>query len=115
MSSKCTVGKCVLRNYEFLNKLAKTKSDKKRLRLLNQANSQEIASIVEIAHNIIKSHFKLTPAKKQKLIPYATPIRQLARARTAYSAKRVIQDGKGFPLASLLIPVLVAASRILLE
>lgn len=115
MRPKCTVGNCILQNYCFLSKLAKTKSKKKQLKLLSQANPQQIASIVEIAYNICNFGFQLTPSKMQKLTPYATPIRKLSRARTAYSAKRVLQDGKGFPLASLLIPVLLAAGKTLLE
>lgn len=115
MANQCKVGNCVLRNYFFLNKLAKTKSSKKRMSLLERASPQEWASIVEIAYNVVKSRFPLTPAKRQKLLPYATPIRELSNARTLTSAKKIIQDGKGFPIASLLLPVLLAAGQSLLE
>ena len=111
MYKQCKVGQCVSRNFLFLNKLAKTKSEKKRDHLLKNATPQELATIVEIAHNVVKSRFKLSPAKKRKLVPYATPIRELSRSRTITSAKRVLQNGRGFPLASLLIPVLLAAGE----
>lgn len=115
MRNQCIVGNCVLRNYSFLKKLAKTTSEKKRRELIRNASPAELGSIVEIAYNIVKSQFKLTPAKKQKLLPYATPIRQLSNARTANTAKRVLQDGNGFPLASLLLPVLLAVGETLLK
>ena len=115
MRSQCKVGDCVLHNYHFLEKLAKTQSAKKRYHLIRNANPEEMKALVEIAHNIVNSRFKLTPSKKQKLTPYATPIRELSRARTVNTVKRVLQDGNGIPLASLLMPVLLAIGQKLLE
>jgi hypothetical protein len=115
MHHRCKVGDCVLHNFNFLKKLAKTQSAKKRNNLIKYANPDEMQALVEIAHNIVHSKFKLTPAKTKKLTPYATPIRELSRARTVNTVKRVLQNGNGIPLASLLLPVLLAVGQKLLE
>lgn len=115
MTPPCKVGSCVYRNYSFLSKLAKTKSLKKKKHLLKNASVDELASIVEIANNIVKAKFNLKPKYKTKLVPYAAPIRNLARKRSIIPVKRILQEGNGFPLAQLLIPVLLEAGRKLIE
>jgi hypothetical protein len=50
----------VRENFEFLQKLAKTKSDKKKNALLLTATAEQILAIVEICANILKFNFNFS-------------------------------------------------------
>ena len=54
-------------NAEFLNKLAKTKSNKRKHALLVSAAPDQILAIVEISANILKNNFCLQIVKKSDL------------------------------------------------
>lgn len=116
------VGERILRNFEFLNKLAHTNSIKKRWPLVERATRDELLSIVEICANILSSDFVLTKAKKKRLMPFANLVRALSRARSEKRVKTIIkkkfaedlnQKGKGAFLTALLAPVLIEAGRML--
>jgi hypothetical protein len=116
------VGSLIFRHYDFLSSLARTRSAKRRTSLLKQANADQILSIVEVAHNLLaldkntgKPLFHLTNRQKAKLIPQASIIRRIARARSERGARRHIQKGCGFPLAALLVPVIAEVARSLLQ
>ena len=115
MKRQCKVGESVFRNYLFLQNLAKTSSQKKINLFLQSATPDELSTLVNICYNITHSNFKLTPCRLRKLKKFACPIRKLAEARTIGKAKKVLQHGKGFPFASLLIPILIEASRAFLN
>ena len=102
-------------NFEFLQKLANTKSDKKKQYLLLRAPADQILAIVEIIVNILKSNFNLTKIQKRKLGKYAEYYRAIARTRTEKSARKRIQEGKGLALGALLIPVLSVIAQQLME
>uniref|UniRef100_A0A914QLQ1 Uncharacterized protein n=1 Tax=Panagrolaimus davidi TaxID=227884 RepID=A0A914QLQ1_9BILA len=114
MAPSCKVGNCVFRNIEFLKKLSKIKSENKRNLLLKNATPDELASLIEICYNVVNSNLRLSPSRILKLRPYATPLRELSKIRTVPRARKMLQTGNGF-LPSLLIPVLLEASRILLK
>lgn len=105
------IGSRIRENYEFLYKLAKNKSDKKRLKILNAANREEILALVEVSANILSSGFNLTTRQREKLLPYATYLRKLARSRSESGARKIIQKGDGFVFSSLLVPVLIEVVR----
>lgn len=118
------IGDRVLRNYEFLNKLARTRSKDVARELIDKATSDQLLAIVEICSHVL-TDFVLTSKQKKKLIPYAPFVRKLRRVRSEKGAKRVIQQGSGLVsrsqtggfgfLPSLLIPVLVEAASSLLS
>jgi hypothetical protein len=109
-----TVGPLVLKNFNFLKKITKTRSNKKRKNYLDSATSDELLSLVEIASNILNSNFILTNKQKSKLTPYAELIRKLARRRSVKGTKKIVnQIGEGAPalLVPLLAPVLIEAAH----
>ena len=109
-----TVGPRVLGNLQFLKRLARSTSEKKRWRILRDANCDELLSLVEVCTNVLNSNFCLTPNQKEKIKPFAELVRQISRVRTERGARRIVQKGNGFFFGSLLIPVLAEAARYLL-
>ena len=102
-------------NYDFLNKLAKTKSDRKKHSLLLQATPDQILSIVEICANILRSNFALTERQKKILAQYADYYMLISRSRTEKTARTRIQQGGQLAIATLLAPVLSAVAQTLLD
>ena len=110
---KPIVGDKVLENYNFLHRLSKTRSEKKRIDLLKNASPVELLSLVEIAKNIKqrKTGFKFNQSAFNRITPYADCIRKLSGVRSERAARKlVIQRGGGF-IPSLLIPVLAEAAQ----
>lgn len=114
MSSRA-VGDRIFSNYDFLKKISRTSSQRKRSRLLRGATDDELLSIVEAAANVLKGRFPLTKRQLNKLIPNASGVRKLSRARTPKGARSAIQHGGGSLLPSLLLPILIEAGRYLIN
>jgi hypothetical protein len=102
-------------NFEFLQKLAKTSSDKKRSALLLTASAEQILAIVEICVNILKHNFVLNRKQKRKLVQFADTYRAIARSRTEATARKRIQEGGNPALAAILIPILGALAEHLIK
>lgn len=111
------IGQRVLEHFNFLQKLAKTKSESRRCNYLKEASSDQLLSIVEIAKNLVNSNFPLTGRQKNRLLPYANCIRKISRARSESGTKRLIlQKGSGFGfIPALLVPIIVEAARQLIS
>jgi len=110
------IGPRILENYSFLTKIAKSKSERKRLNSLRNANRDELLALVEVCSNILSSNFNLTTRQKNKIVPFANYIRKLSRFRSESEARKfVVQKGAGIFLPSLLIPVLAEATRYLIS
>lgn len=109
------VGSSVLSNKEFLTNLCRTKSEKKRSRMIHEPTSEQLFAIAEIALNVLKGRLPLTNKQRERLIPYASFVRKLSRARSENSARQVVQVGGGPLLASLITPVLIEIGRALIN
>lgn len=109
------VGHRILSNLNFLKKLYKTKSERKKWSLLKKASTDELLALVEVCNNITTSNFCLTLRQKKKLLPHTTFLRNLSRVRTEKGARKIIQKGRGFPFVALLAPVLVEVARTLIN
>lgn len=105
----------IVKNAEYLKKLAKTKSDKKKHALILEATPDQILAIVEITANILKSNFKLTEKQKRRLAKYAESYRAISRSRTERTARKRIQEGGQLAIAALLAPVLSTIAQSLLD
>ncbi|KAF7627101.1 hypothetical protein Mgra_00009611 [Meloidogyne graminicola] len=66
-------------NSEFIKQLAKTRSLRKRKRILKRTTSNELLSIAEICLNIAKGRFKLTKRQKYRLLPFVDFVRRTSR------------------------------------
>ena len=92
-------------NLEYLQSLTKTKSVKKKKKLLLNATTDQILAIVEIIVNVLKSNYILTKRQKNKFGKYADHYRSIARSRTEKTARKRIQEGGG-PELAILVPIL---------
>lgn len=109
------VGERVVRHYEWLRRLSRTKSHTRRLRLLREASVDQLLALVEVTANIVRRRFPLSVRQRQRLVPFAQAVRALARSRTEKSARKlVVQNGGGGLLAAVLTPVLIEVARHLL-
>jgi hypothetical protein len=102
-------------NIDFLQRLAATKSDRKKNNLLLNSTADQILSIVEIIANVLKFNFPLTPRQKGRLSKYAEFYRSLARVRSEKSARKHLQEGKGIAIGAILVPVLAELARSLIQ
>jgi hypothetical protein len=93
-------------NIEFLQKLARTKSDKKKNSIVLQASAEQVLAILEICANIVRTNFILSMSQRKKLAEHAEFYRSLVRSRSVKTARNRIQTGSGVAIASLLVPVL---------
>jgi hypothetical protein len=107
------IGELVYNNLNFLKRYIKTKSDRKRKRLLRLATANELFSIIETATNILRARFHLTQRQRLRLTPHLNYIRKLSRARTARGAKKIVQKGGSLALVSLLTPVVIEALKLI--
>uniref|UniRef100_A0A915P1W9 Uncharacterized protein n=1 Tax=Meloidogyne floridensis TaxID=298350 RepID=A0A915P1W9_9BILA len=98
-------------NFEFLQQLSKTTSDKKKNALILSASADQILAIVEICANILKNNFTLNRRQRKKLSQFADFYRAIARTRTENSARNRIQQGGSAALAAILVPVLGALAE----
>jgi len=109
-----TIGPRVLDNYDFLRCIAKSKSERKRLKYIKNATRDQLLSLVEVAANILSPNFSITKRHKDRLIPHANYIRRLSRVRSERGARILTQRGNGPIFASLLIPIISEIGRLLL-
>ena len=110
----------IIRNINFLNRLAKTRSNRLRHTLILQATPEQILSIVEISANILGSHFNLSTRQRKRLAKYADYYRNIARSRSENTARRRIssgfnQEGGQAAIAILLAPILSSIAQSLLD
>ncbi|KAL7079495.1 hypothetical protein ACQ4LE_001208 [Meloidogyne hapla] len=98
-------------NYQFLQRLAKTSSDKKKNSLLLTASADQILAIVEICANVLKHNFTLSRRQRQKLAKFADFYRKISRTRTETSARKHLQEGGSAALAAILVPILGALAE----
>lgn len=111
---QANISKLICDNYPFLCALVRTKSEKKRRRMLRLSNVEQLLSLVEVCLNIVKAHFPLTSRQRTRLMPYADFVRKMSKVRSERGARKlVVQHGTGvsglFP--ALLTPILIALSH----
>lgn len=112
---RAVVGQRVLDNYDFIRAVSRTRSSKKCGRLISGASDDQLLAVVEVALNILKSRFPLKPTQRRRLLPLAEEVRRLSRARSAKSARQLVQIGGNPLLAALLVPIVTEVGRYLLE
>ena len=115
--NKTVIGQRILTNIKFLKRLSRSRSEKKRWRLINQATTEELLSLVEICSNILKPNkFCLSKRQLEKLQNFAPIVRELSRKRTEKRARHfVIQKGSGPFFTALLAPIIAEAAKIVLK
>src|SRR5688572_13497294 len=93
------IGPNVCDQFAFLKLLARTRSLRKRKRLLKRATSSELLALCEICLNIVRQRFQLTTRQRKRILPYADFVRRCGRARSERGARRLlVQKGTGIDL-----------------
>lgn len=108
------ISQLVCDNSDFLRALARTKSCRRKRKLLKHATTSQLLSISEICLNILCSRFRLTTRQQKRLLPYADFVRGLARKRTEKSARHfLVQKGSGIGglFAAILTPILIDLAK----
>src|SRR4051812_1852361 len=102
------ISRLVHKNLNFLNALKRTRSPSKVTRLLANAKNHELLALVEIALNILspRSNLKLRSSQKRPLYAHAQLLRRISRAKSAESARRLLQKGGALGLLpAILAPI----------
>lgn len=96
-----------------IKKIAKCRSLKRRIELLNEARDCIFHAISEISLNVLNGNISLTPYRRNKLKNHKNKIRKIALKTTPLAEKKklIIQSG-GF-LPSLLIPSITLLADII--
>lgn len=103
-------------NKDFLQKIARTKSNKRFLQLVKNANNDQLLAIVDICFNILKGNLNLKNRKRAKLSVNKDYYRSIAKARSAKTARNRIQTGgSAAVLGAVIAPVLGALAQSLLD
>ena len=106
----------IVNNREFLNKLSKTKSSTRFVKLVENATHDQLLAIVDICFNIAKGRINIKQKIRNKLAANADYYRKIAKSRSPKTAKsRIQQGGSGVLLAGVLAPVLGALAQTLLD
>jgi hypothetical protein len=113
MPTQKVVGQTVLSEFDYLNKLVSTKSEKKLKALINNAPPGVLLAITEIALNVLKNKFPLKHRQLLKLQPFAHSVRKISKVRSPDSARKIIQTGEGLKsLNPLIFPVIQEAYKL---
>ena len=102
-----TINQNIYDNINFLKVVSKTKSIRKRNRILRKATPLELLAIIESALNIVKSQFKLTTRQKNRILPHLCFFRRLSRIRSERGARQLVQKGDGVALPAILTPIII--------
>lgn len=107
MQPRKMVGSRFKRNARFLSKLSAIRTKGERIKLINQANPNQIFAIMDAANNILNETYNISSKQKTRLLPHRDHIRLLGRARTYTNARRILQTGGGSFLPALLAPIII--------
>lgn len=99
------------RNKTFLKKLTKCYG-KKREKIINDASNEQIQSLTEVAHNIVKGNFPIPQKTLKKLSKHKIHIRKLSKLKPSSKSKRKLLIQKGGFLPLMITPVLSALGAV---
>ena len=102
---------CIERNIDFMNAIEKA-SAYKRKRLIKSASADNILSLKEVAHNILRGNLKLCKNTEKKLRRHRKSIRHLAKNKSSIKTKQKFLVQKGGFLPLMVTPLLSAVGSI---
>jgi hypothetical protein len=106
----------IIKNQDFLQKICRTKSNKRFAKLLKTASEEQLLAVVDICHNILKGNLTLKNTQRKKLARSGDYYRAISRARSPHTARRRIQSGGNIGLIGAIIaPVIGALAQSLLD
>jgi len=103
-----------LKHKEFLTLLAKTKDKKRRNKLIDAGDNNEIRAISECIMNIIQGNVPITKSQLKQLKQHKNVLRSLSKKCYSMKRKKIILKQKGGFLPALLPMALKAIGGFLL-
>jgi len=94
-------------NQAFLQLLATT-NPAQRNQLIRTASQDQLNSVCECAHNILRSNVPLSSDQIRKLRKHRSVVYRIADKRVPLGQKRKILEQNGGAIAAILIPVISA-------
>lgn len=108
------LSKRLLRNLNVIKVLAKCKDPVVQRKILENADDDLIACLVECVVNVLQQKVYISKDLTKKLSKHASEIRKIGKTRSRRTAKKIlVQEGGGVFLPLLLGPVLTAATSVL--
>uniref|UniRef100_A0AC35GNI7 U-box domain-containing protein n=1 Tax=Panagrolaimus sp. PS1159 TaxID=55785 RepID=A0AC35GNI7_9BILA len=89
------IGPIVLRNIDFLKKLASTRSCQQRNKIIENASRDNLLSLVDVCFNVLEANIPLTRQRKTALTKHAQLLRALAECRSPKKARETLLKGGG--------------------
>ena len=113
MHKQKKVGDKVLREFEFLKKLAYLRTKEKVVAMVRSATERQLICIAEVALNILHRRFSLRKYQLVRLAPFGNDLVSLARVHTPGGVRRVLlKSNDARMVSSLLLPVISAVGRL---
>ena len=85
----------IIENKDFLQNIAKTRSQKVFASLIENATEDQINSIIEIVYNILNGNIVLKTSKRKRLAATAEQYRRLIRIRKPQKVRHKLIKGFG--------------------
>lgn len=106
----------VIDNKEFLEKIAKSRSEARVRQLVNSANPEQLLAIAEIVLNILDWNFPLKSKQRRKLAKNVDYYKRIAGARSVNGVRKHIQHGGQIgAISAILAPVIGTIAQHLLD
>ena len=98
-------------NISFLKLLCSASSPQRR-QLVRIANDNQIQSVCECAHNLLRRNVSLSPRQIAELRKHKTLVYKLADKSIPVAKKRRVLEQSGGGIAAILIPVISAIASL---
>jgi hypothetical protein len=106
----------IVENKQFLEQIARSKSEKRVKQLINSANPDQLLAISEIILNILDWNFPLKSQQRRKLSKNVDYYKRIAGARSLNGVKKHIQTGGQIgAISAILAPVIGVIAQHLLD
>jgi len=106
----------LLRNIEVIKVLARCDNPKVQRKIIQNANDDLIACLVECIFNVLQQKVYISKTRKKKLSKHANEIRKIGKTRSKREARGLlVQEGAGVFLPLILGPVLSAAASLVTD
>jgi hypothetical protein len=84
------IGNSIVRNSDFLQKLADSPTPQHTQQLIQSASRSQLFALVELSFNLLNFRLPLSAQEKRRLLKFADTIRSLSRTRSESSARRLL-------------------------
>ena len=94
-SNRVIVGDRTVRNFEFLYRVARSKSPKARWNMIRHATRDQLHSLIDICAAIVFKDFQLKDHQNERIKPFWEFVQKIGRVKRPEKALEYIQKGEG--------------------